>query len=95
MYNQILKNITIKDTWLEAELRSLIIDGTEVIKQNTDEILEIIKPMQNSIYIAIAIGVIAIIIGIAILWNQIKIKKMLKKMMEEKEEGENSAKDTK
>ena len=95
MYNQILKNITIKDTWLEAELRSLIIDGTEVIKQNTDEILEIIKPMQNSIYIAIAIGVIAIIIGIAILWNQIKIKKMLKKMMEEKEEGENSSKDTK
>ena len=94
MYNQILKNITITDTWLEAELRTLVIDGTSAIKQNTDEILEIIKPMQNSIYIAIAIGTIAIIIGIAILWNQRKIKKMLQEMIEEREKEQDSAKET-
>ena len=44
--------------------------------------------------IAIAIGIAIIIIGIAILWNQRKIKKMLREIMEEKEKGEDSAKET-
>ena len=53
--------------------------------------------MQNrgiAIMITIAVLIISIF-AIAIIRNQIKIKKMLKKMMEEKEEGESSAKDTK
>lgn len=85
MGNQILKNIQ-----LTLESNGLIQDTVDGINGRIFEVLGNLKNIQSSIYIAIGIGVIAIIIGIAILWNQIKIKKMLKKMMEEKEEATSS-----
>lgn len=83
MGSQILKNIQ-----LALESNGLIQDTVDGINGRIFEVLANLKTIQSSIYIAIAIGIIAIIIGIAILWNQIKIKKMLKKMMEEKKENE-------
>ena len=83
--SQILENTKI--TRVQNQLIQDTVDG---INGRIFEVLANLKTMQSSIYIAIGIGVIAIIIGIAILWNQIKIKKMLKKMMEEKEEATSS-----
>ena len=89
MGNQILKNI---QQTLEAN--ALIQDTVDGINGRIFRVLANLKTMQSSIYIAIAIGAIAIIIGIAILWNQRKIKKMLREIMEERENREDSAKET-
>ena len=86
--SQILEN-----TKIARVQNQLIQDAVDGMNGRIYEILGNQKTLQSSIYIAIGIGVIAIIIGIAILWNQIKIKKILKKMMEEKGEEENTAKD--
>lgn len=55
---------------------------------NTDHIERLIDLAKEEIatmtYVAIGMIGIAIIIGIIIIYNQIKIKKMLKKMMDEK-----------
>ena len=89
MGSQIQKNIQ-----LTLESNGLIQDTVDGINGRIFEVLANLKTMQSSIYIAIAIGTIAIIIGISILWNQRKIKKMLREMMEEREKGEDSAKET-
>lgn len=81
--SQILEN-----TKIARVQNQLIQDAVDGMNGRIYEILANLKTIQSSIYIAIAIGIIAIIIGVAILWNQIKIKKMLKKMMEEKKENE-------
>ena len=51
-------------------------------------ILEIQEMNQIMIYVSIGIGIIAIVIGIAILWNQRKIKKQLRELLEEKKQEE-------
>ena len=87
--SQILENTKI--TRVQNQLIQDTVDG---INGRILEVLANLKTMQSSIYIAIAIGTIAIIIGIAILWNQRKIKKMLREMMEERENREDSTKET-
>lgn len=87
--SQILEN-----TKIARVQNQLIQDAVDGMNGRIFEVLANLKTMQSSIYIAIAIGTIAIIIGISILWNQRKIKKMLREMMEEREKEEDSAKET-
>lgn len=45
----------------------------------------IIQKIQNTSYIIIGLLAVIAILGIAILWNQRKIKKMLREMQEQKD----------
>ena len=57
----------------------------EYIMNNKFEIMNIIDELKPMIVAAIIIGTICIILCIAILWNQRKIKRQLRQLLEQKE----------
>lgn len=69
----------------------VIIDKIDRLREEITNLTITTEANQLMIYIAIGIGAIAVIIGIAILWNQQKIKKQLRQLLEEREEITSSA----
>lgn len=70
---------------IDYEQWQILTSDHQIIIKNIIGSNEILK---NYIVVAITIGAAAIIIGIAILWNQRKIKKQLRQLLEEKKQEE-------